>query len=121
MLKTILTVKYASKINYTILRSNVIMASAEKKPKTVYKATLNYRNIPGHKFVSGPGPMNRVFSKWHENNDDINDYNKMLIHCNDGSHINLSEELFNIKTNARTRIFHLESGLERVNNNKLVH
>ena len=106
--------KYPVTVNF---RSNCsIMASAEKKPRqNVYKPQLNYRNIPSRKFIPGAGPNNRVDTIWNPNNDDISDYSKMTIQDTSGNNINISEELFNIQTSARTRIFHIESGIERVN------
>ena len=93
------------------------MASAEKKARqNVYKPALNYRNIPSRKFVPGTGPNNRVDTIWNPNNDDISDYDKMIIRSNNDENLNISEKLFTIQTNARTRIFHIESGIERVNN-----
>ena len=92
------------------------MSSAEKKPKRdPYRAILNYRNIKPHKFVPGQGPRSRVDTLWNHNNHDIEDYNKMITRSNSDANINISEKLFLIETLPRTRIDHLENGLERVN------
>ena len=94
----------------------LVMSSAEKKPKRdPYRAVLNYRNTKPHKFVPGQGPRTRVDTKWNENNHDIDDYSKMMTRSASEVNINISDALFNIETLPRTRIDHLENGLERVN------